>query len=1008
MLVFEQMLEVLAGAQTEVIIFVVAVCVHLLLFGQRRPQGPSKQRQRVAVAPVSQAQVREGPSREATILVKAVRPLLKENPAREILVSEIDEKLQKVSDEDSTKALVGMLEALGRSTTRELIAAVREFQAQRSLAPDARLSEMVLRGHLALGQQEAFTELLQEAVQHHGTHPGISLLALKAALRAGDFEAALLPLEGLAASLREVAGTPSAAPQQMLQLLVQLAADKAELPKLTSELKKRDVFVPWIVEALLKECAKREDIANLKACEEQARKQGVELTAQSYCMLLRVAPTGGEALALLEEAAKRGLAGRLPLLLGAAEAAETRSDAPLATAVLDRFADCPAPQVAAALLRLAAAGVLGPKGASPERALLTLYEESIKNSDVLVVAGAGRLVAEAALKLGRPDLLKRLVSETVEASRVALLMKGFGTEKRLADVFAIFEACPSKTGVLYNTLLDACVDNKDGRSAERIFAEAVAAGVADVVTYNTAIKAHVQSGDFRRARAGIETMRAAGLVPNHVTFHELIDAEVRAGRDSWAIVEEMKACGLRPNQVTCSILLKGVQPNSRSADVERTMAIVATLEDEMDEVLLSSVCEACIRCKRTDLLRKQLTRQRSNHSVQVNGAYTFGSIIRGHGFLGDLAGVWSTWSEMRSRNVVPTSTTIGCMVEALVTNDGPEAGYELIRELLDDPKLAPLVNAIIYCSVLKGFCHQKSFDRVWTVYKEMRGLELQFSLVTYNTLIDACARCRQVDRVPTILDEMAGLGIKPNVITYSTILKGYCQENRLDKAFELLEQMKRSPTCRPDDFTYNTLLDGCACQGLYNKGVSVLDDMQRSGVRPSNFTLSLAAKLGNRGGTVDQAFHLCEDLAKRHGLRWNVHVYDNLIHACTAHKELRRAILVFERMLGEGVGADQRTYALLIRACISAGEALEVVSLVRAANGIQLDSNRFARFARHLTTVKGGLNQDLLTEALKATGPPVGDEFAAVQLMRDLRRVPGVKLDPKLPLQLTSQAIHCP
>merc|ERR1719498_172398 len=154
------------------------------------------------------------------------------------------------------------------------------------------------------------------------------------------------------------------------------------------------------------------------------------------------------------------------------------------------------------------------------------------------------------------------------------------------------------------------------------------------------------------------------------------------------------------------------------------------------------------------------------------------------------------------------------------------------------------------------------------------------------------------------------------IVTYSAILKGYCQTNRLDEAFELLEDMKRTTKLEPDEIMYNTLLDGCARQGLYDRGMALLEKMKKSGVRPSNFTLSVLVKLANRGKKLEKAFEICEELTAKHGFRLNVHVYDNLIQACINHRDLQRATSVLERMLRERVRPDVRTYSLLLRACV--------------------------------------------------------------------------------------------
>jgi len=129
-----------------------------------------------------------------------------------------------------------------------------------------------------------------------------------------------------------------------------------------------------------------------------------------------------------------------------------------------------------------------------------------------------------------------------------------------------------------------------------------------VTSYNIRIKEHLQKGDFKGAREIIEVMRAAGLKPNIVTFNELLDASVEANppQDIWKIVAEMKACGLKPNHITCSILLKSVQAGRRGTDADRALAAIEEMEDDIDEVLLSSSLEACIRVGRNDLLQSLL------------------------------------------------------------------------------------------------------------------------------------------------------------------------------------------------------------------------------------------------------------------------------------------------------------------------------------------------------------------------------------------------------------------
>merc|ERR1719253_1399361 len=220
-------------------------------------------------------------------------------------------------------------------------------------------------------------------------------------------------------------------------------------------------------------------------------------------------------------------------------------------------------------------------------------------------------------------------------------------------------------------------------------------------------------------------------------------------------------------------------------------------DEPMDEVLLSSVVEACVRIGKPDLLASKLQQLQGNGNIAVTGSHTFGSLIKAYGRARDIDGVWRCWKEMRSRHIKPTCITLGCMVEAVVSNGDTEGAFDLIHQIHGDEMCRDALNSVIYCSVLKGFTREKKMQRVWAVYEEMCKRSVELSVVTYNTLIDACARCGRMDRVPSVFEDMQKNSIKPNLITYSTMVKGHCQAGDMQRSFQILEQMKRDTNLKP-------------------------------------------------------------------------------------------------------------------------------------------------------------------------------------------------------------------
>jgi len=513
------------------------------------------------------------------------------------------------------------------------------------------------------------------------------------------------------------------------------------------------------------------------------------------------------------------------------------------------------------------------------------------------------------------------------------------------------------------------------------------------------------AGNTQEVRKIMESMRADGLTPSIVTFNKLLGAAIASdAQTAWNMVGEMKAFGVKPDSITCAILLKSRCINSKATNLEKVIAIMDGLDGGMDEVLFNSVVDACIRVGRADLMMPFLKKQRNSQRSSAKGAHTYGSIIRAYGYVQDMKGAWDTWHEMRKLHITPISVTLGCMVEAVVTNGDIEGGYEIIHDMLSDEKTAHLVNAVMYGSIVKGFSHNKNFSRMWQVYDEMVAQKLQFSMVTFNTLIDACARSGELSRISSLLKDMKAQDIQMGVVTYSAIIKGYCQKNMLDEAFELFHDMAKSTDLKPDEIMYNTLLDGCARQGLYVRGMSCFEEMKQSGVRPSNYTLSVLVKLANRGKKLEKAFEICDELSSKYSFRLNVHVYANLIQACIKHHDFPRALGVLERMLEERVRPDVRCYSLLLRACVDSRLAKDAAGLLRAAMGVGEAhpwNGPHPRIAKYGATAKpqGGLPGDLISEIVLGIMDFCQEERLATALLVDLGRLPGLKLDPKLRLR---------
>lgn len=541
-----------------------------------------------------------------------------------------------------------------------------------------------------------------------------------------------------------------------------------------------------------------------------------------------------------------------------------------------------------------------------------------------------RLAKDSCTESPQPDVARHVV-----------MIRKCGFEGNLKGAVKIFESLKESgvemNSIIYNTVLDAAVKCKDLKAANDWMKTMQQAGMVDVVSYNTMIKAYLMNNSLDKAREIVYEMKSAGVQPSSVTFNELINAFVSYGgakNDIWDMVKEMKEMGTPPNQVTCSILLKNLNSHSGKTDIENVMDLIGSLNEPMDEVLMSSMVEACVRIGKPDLLTSKLQELQDARKLAVNSCHTFGSLIKAYGHARDLRAVWRCWREMRSRHIKPTAITVGCMIEALVQNANTEAAYDLIHDLQADEQLRSTLNAVVYCSILKGFSREKKPDRVWEAYRDMEQNKFEMTLITFNTVLDSCARTGRMNDVSKILDDMKKHCVEPNLITYSTILKGHCQAGSIKLGFEILLQMKRETSLMPDEIMYNSLLDGCAQNGLYSEGMDVYHEMLREGVEPSLYTLSILVKLMNRSRRVEEAFNIVKEVSDKYGLKPNVHVYTNLIQACVSNRRHARALTAVEAMVKDKVAPDSRTYGVLIRSSIYQNQCQQAEGFLRAALGL--------------------------------------------------------------------------
>jgi len=500
------------------------------------------------------------------------------------------------------------------------------------------------------------------------------------------------------------------------------------------------------------------------------------------------------------------------------------------------------------------------------------------------------------------------------------------------------------------------------------------------------IRWHMAAGRADDALAVVQDLSAGGQQASAAIFKDLLQMKVAQNdrRGMWRIVEEMQRAGVRQSGAFCAVLVKSLTSRSVPEDIRRVARLIEGIECQPDEVLVAAMVDAFMRISKLDVLAELMRGFRARGASMALASPTYGSLIKAYGQAGDVVCVQELWQEMEENGIRPTSITVGCVVEALVSNGEVQAAYQLVQKQLESAERRGVVKAAVFSTLLKGFASASDIDGVVAVHSAMREQGALFSTATFNTIIDVCAKACEMDRVAALLQDMVASGTEPDMLTFSAIVKGYCAQGDVERALSTLQEMRAEGKLAPDDAMYSSIMDAYAKQQRVEDALQLFGEMKQAGIAPSNCTLSVLVKAMGYAGMLDQAFQIVENHDKR---RSNAHVYTCLLQGCVQSGDLDRAFALHDRLANEACPLDDKFYSVLARGCLQLRAPLQAADVVRIAYRLPVGQSRAC--PGHTAGVEPRALEEVVTALRAGTAE---EQSAQEALLADLQRLRGVNV----------------
>ena len=499
--------------------------------------------------------------------------------------------------------------------------------------------------------------------------------------------------------------------------------------------------------------------------------------------------------------------------------------------------------------------------------------------------------------------------------------------------------------------------------------------VPDAQAYTAAVGAFMAHGMVTEGDALVREMNRRGVAAGARLYNTLIAARGRLGDIDGVRAAEraMRDAGVRPNAATHG---SRVAAYVRCGELELAERALRSGMGDRDEAkptvhAYTALVQGLSRAGKVDEAREWI-REMRRRRVPPN-AHTYSTIVDALVRRGDVGGAEAVVEEMREDGVEPTAVTYNTLLKSCVSNRVDEKESTMDSTSVSSPT-SPMTSSkggddASSTSSSREETERVNLDRARRVLESMRAAGVDTTVVTYNTLIDACIKNGEpTEATMGVLGALVAAGHRPDVVTYTTLLKHFGKDGDVVAARWLMGEMRNDPGVRTDATAFNCLVDALCRKGLFAEAFGQVLAMIESGLSPDLNTFGAFMDGYARCGDVDGARALYATMtgrseSSRDGV-WRVNDEDGDFIDFTADGSRDGSGTAKSSSSSPGVEVttppDARVRLALVTACARAGltsAAEEVLAMIES--DLASEDNAGPDSAREMTELRERFRREL-------------------------------------------------
>ncbi|KAH7307843.1 hypothetical protein KP509_22G079900 [Ceratopteris richardii] len=436
-------------------------------------------------------------------------------------------------------------------------------------------------------------------------------------------------------------------------------------------------------------------------------------------------------------------------------------------------------------------------------------------------------------------------------------------------------------------------------------------------------------------------------------------AQKGLGKDALDYFEKMQGAGLSPDAVTFACILKAcgsIGAADKGERIHDEIAYQGLLES--DVVLGTALVDMYAKCGALGKAQQVFQKLFSRNVI------TWSALITGYCQHGEGAKAFECYEQMQCENLFPDAKTYACILKACgdirELDKGEKIHDEILRQGLLDNDIV-LGTALVYmyaqCGVLikaqetfnrlpyrdvtswsaliEGYTQHGQCEKAMEYFEQMRAEGISPNVVTFTSMLKACAAVGAIAKGEKIHDEISKEGLLGSSILLDTALVDmYAKCGVVSRAHKVLNGLYSR-----DISTWAALIAGYAQQGHCEQAIICLEQMQEEGLSPDHTIFSSLLNACSHLGRVDEGHMYFALLTKRFGVKPDLEHYTCIVDLLGRAGHIDKAVRVIQEM---PYSNNIEVWSALLAACRQWGNTY--IGKWAFEHAVQLDKKNTAAY----------------------------------------------------------------